>query len=432
MSALSRLCKALGFKVSGSDASYSETLEKLQEDDVFCYAGHNLEVVRRADAVVYTAAVPEDDEELRAAEEEGKIIIERGEFLGLAAAEFGKTVAVAGTHGKTTVTALTALLFKNAGLDFTAHIGGLANDLNGNYYSTGKEYFVTEACEYRKNFLHLNPDCAVVLNVEQDHPDCYKSLRELYEAFDGFLLNCARRNGRIIINGDCGYYKMHKCSYDNMRTFGFGSTNDCYPADMCVRGGKYSFDIYMDNSKYAHIDSNMYGRHNVLNALALALISEQFHIDKSVLIRTLNTFSGVSRRFEEIKTVNGARVFSDYAHHPDEIAATVSAAREAGAERVVLYFQPHTFSRTLKYADGFAAALAGADKVTVVKTYPARETPDQGMDGLELSRRVSLRKRCGYVKSLMAVASDIALTAREGDFIILTGAGDIDLVRYLI
>jgi UDP-N-acetylmuramate--alanine ligase len=432
MSGIAKWCISEGFEVSGSDKTYSETIDELKVLGIRAYVGSREEEIKAADTIVYSSAVPECDAELLCARNTGKIVYERHAFLAEIGKEFNNVIAVGGTHGKTTTTALTATMFLEDGKNFSAHLGGESLDLGGNFYIGGKDYFISEACEYKQSLLSFTPDCAVVLNVESDHPDCYESIEALRQTFAKFVDN-TQKNGFIVINGALEYLNFHKCTNAHMLTFGYEQSFDCYAANISEHGGKCEYDVFFKQEYYGRIKSSLYGRHNIMNTLAAITVAECNGIERSAAIRAAKKFRGVKRRFEFVKMVNGARVVLDYAHHPSEITATIETAKKLSYRNLRVYFQPHTYSRTAKFFNEFAAAFSGVDDLSFVATYPARETPEMGKSAFELSYFVNANiAEAKYYDNLISAAAGISATAMPDDLILILGAGDIaDIVKLL-
>lgn len=433
VSALIKLSLKLGAKVTGSDAVGGSYLDCLNSLGAKIYVGSRPEAVKSADLVVYSLAIPETDPEMMTARELDIPMLNRAQYLGNLSTLYDKIIAVSGTHGKTTTTALISAVCKNALLHCSAHIGGEVKDLGGNYYFNGFDYFITEACEYKKSLLELCPDYGVILNVESDHPDCYKTLSELYDTFNNFLSNTLVKNGIPVINGDSKYFKTLKSSnyyshmqsdaYDSILTFGLEHTNTCYAVNLTEKNGLYSFDVMLNNCLYGHINSTLYGHHNIYNLLCSVLVCAHIGIDKYVILDTLNKFSGVSRRFENLGEINGASVILDYAHHPSEIVASIEAAKHLTTKKLIVYFQPHTYSRTDKYFDDFIESLLDADELHLVKTFPARETPVMGRSAKDLYEAILKRKKCIYHDDIKEAEASL-YKAQKNQLILLLGAGD--------
>lgn len=431
MSVLMQIENELGHLVTGSDRKDGERLQKLKAAGYDVYVGHNPEYARRADEVVFTGAAKITDPEISAAAWANVKTVERGEFLADVCDNFKKTVAVSGTHGKTTVTALLSECFKNAGKKFCAHVGGEVNGFSGGFFFSGTDYMLTEACEYRKSFLHLKPLVAVVLNVEPDHSDTYKTKRELEDAFFDFANKTLAAGGTLVVSDEVKISRMQACASEKVMTYGFEKTSSVYAENVCEKGGFTEFDVWFYGRFYGRVKSCLHGLHNVMNALALICVCAHEQIDKRAVMHTLTYFSGVKCRYEHICDLNGNMVVSDYAHHPTEIRSVISVAKETG-KKIAVYFQPHTYSRTAALFDEFVAALCMADEVNLVKTYSARETESDGKNETDLYLALPEGKRRKCFDSVEEAAEDIKNLPASSRLVLTVGAGDItEIKKYL-
>ena len=431
MSVLMQIENELGHLVTGSDRKDGERLQKLKAAGYDVYVGHNPEYARRADEVVFTGAAKITDPEISAAVAANVKTVERGEFLADVCDNFKKTVAVSGTHGKTTVTALLSECFKNAGKKFCAHVGGEVNGFSGGFFFSGTDYMLTEACEYRKSFLHLKPLVAVVLNVEPDHSDTYKTKRELEDAFFDFAAQTLAVGGTLVVSDEVKISRMQACASEKVMTYGFEKTSSVYAENVSVKDGFTEFDVWFYGRFYGRVKSCLHGLHNVMNALALICVCAHEQIDKRAVMRTLTYFSGVKCRYEHICEVRGNMVVSDYAHHPTEIRSVISVAKETG-KTIAVYFQPHPYSRTAALFDKFVAALCMADEVNLVKTYSARETESDGKNETDLYLALPEGKRRKRFDSVEEAAEDIKNLPASSRLVLTVGAGDItEIKKYL-
>lgn len=339
MSGLAKYFLSLGKKVAGSDIAANEYTAELENLGVEINYGDNTENISEYGLIVYTDAIRDNDVRLMEARRLDKPIMARGTLLHEVGREFKKVIAVSGCHGKTTCAAMLAHIFSAAGKKFASHIGGKDATLS-NFYICGRDFFITEACEYKKNFLRLKPDIAVILNSDSDHLECYGDESALKKAYMEFAKRAA-----VTVS----LYK--DLPFDFGRTFGFDKYSDYYAKNMKLINGAYSFELYEDAKEEAFISLAVYGRHNVLNALAAAATARCAGIPFKFIKEGLASFSGVERRFENIGEVNGARCVADYAHHPNEIRATVRTAQKLTDGRLFVVFQPHTYSRTKNLFD---------------------------------------------------------------------------------
>lgn len=413
MSALAACLQAAGFPVSGSDAVAGERTARLEKAGVRVCIGHAAQNVAEADALVVSSAVAADNPEVCEARRRGIPVWSRAELLSLISACFSHSVAFAGCHGKTTATAMCAHALDACGADCTVHIGG--EDLDyGNFRAGAGDWFVTEACEYRANFLHLRPEIAVILNTDADHLECYGGSEELLAAYERF----ARGAKACIVCGE------DRIAPRLPGAFTFGLAAGCDVAAACLRsnGGRYSFSLRVHGEQVARVRLQVYGRHNVYNALAAAAVAVHCGFPPQLAAEGLQAFRGVRRRFERLGKFCGAECIADYAHHPREIEAAMSAAREVCGGRLFVIFQPHTYSRTrLLFAD-FVRVLSQAENLVIYKTFPAREYFDAAGSALTLSESLpdSL-----YAETLRELEIYLRCSLRAGDTVLFLGAGDI-------
>lgn len=431
MKVLALLCARAGMTVSGSDKSHSPVIETLCKNGVYAYTGSNTQVVEKADLVVYTACIPENDPELSYAREKRKTVMERKAFLALIEKTCKRTVAVAGTHGKTTATAMISGILKAQDVRFIGHIGG---DLPGGAISltdTGRDVFLTEACEYKRSFLSLNSDIAVILNIKFDHPDCYRDTDDLKAAFTQFARN-VRKGGLIVVD----YNLKDEFVLRDVKTvtFGFNAGCDYRADDVSYENGIYSFSLYRYSKFVGRYTTRVYGKHNILNALAALAVADGLGLDIVYAGKALAEFCGVSRRFECKGMLDGgARVIVDYAHHPDEIAAAIDTARVMTRGEITVFFEPHTFSRTKSMIDEFVDSFYWADEVIILPTYAAREECVEGGSAYDLYIKLKSRKTgCMYMEGYGAAADYIKTRLGKRGIILLLGAGTVDRVAEMV
>lgn len=413
MSGLALFLKKQGFCVAGSDVAAGSMTAALEKEGISVHYGHAPERVSIADAVVVSSAIAENDPELLEAKKRNIPVYGRAELLRLVSSCFENSVGIAGCHGKTTATAMCAHVLEECSGSCSAHIGG--EDLDyGNFHLGGDKYFVTEACEYKGNFLKLEPDLAVVLNTDTDHLECYGSAENLRAAYAEF----ARRADGSIVCGEDEIVGMVRSSL----TFGLSDSFDVSAANIRSNGGKYSFHLRICGEIFDKVRLNVYGKHNIYNALAAAAVAEYYGYPPSFSAEGLKKFRGIRRRFELIGEWNGARLIADYAHHPREIAAALETAREICGGKLFVIFQPHTYSRTRLLFDDFVSVLSGIENLVIYKTYPAREYFDAAGSALTLSEHLS---NSLYVESVREMEIFLRCSLGAGDVALFLGAGDI-------
>lgn len=403
MKALKKIAESDGYAVTGSDLMLS---------------GHDARFAEGADLIVYSSAVPSDNPELIYAAEHGIKTLSRAEYLGRVSAGYGYTVAVAGSHGKTTVTAMLGCIF--AGRNATVHLGGAYRGECG--HVGGKRYFITEACEYRRNFLHLLPNVSVVLNVELDHTDYYRDLADITNAFEVFSRSAPLR---VLCADDDNSAPLRSGRYI---TFGLGGKSDFRAENIVPGRGGTTFTLVHSGRRLCDVKLKVMGRHNVLNAVAAAAVGIASGVSLGEVKSGLESFTGVGRRLELLGSPCGCDVYSDYAHHPHEIVSTLTCLREAGYSHITAVFEPHTYSRTKSLCSDFADALTLADDILLADIYAAREDPVAGVSSQMLCRKILDGGRTARCFATFFELNEAAAKYLEGGGVIVyLGAGTIDI-----
>ncbi len=415
MSALAQCLFAFGYEVSGSDGVRSEQTEKLTAKGIKVFVGidENRVELLHADAVVFTDAIPLQHAELQRAIVLKKTIYARADFLALLCKEFSNVIAVAGSHGKTTCTSMIAHILKGLALPFTAHIGGEDSSL-GNFYTCGREYFVTEACEYKKNLLKIASNRAVLLNIDKDHMECYDGETDLIDSFQRY---CMQAETAFVCADD------KKCeALGDFSTFGIqNSAADYRATNLRAHGEMYAFTVEEYGKALCRIKLGAIGRCNVYNALAAFAVMRSFGFNEKEIVVGLETFTAIKRRFEKIGSYHGASFICDYAHHPREILSTVRTAQCVCRGELYVVFQPHTYSRTKLLMSEFLSVLRPIKNLMIYKTYPAREQYDDEGSAATLSRAVGSL----YAENVYVLKMWLKKTVKEGDVVLFLGAGDI-------
>ena len=412
-----------GYRITGSDINESDTLERIRKTygDIVSM-GHRAENIGDAEALVYTAAVKADNPELVAAKERGIPCFERSEMLGMLAARYKKAIAVSGTHGKTTTTAMITQILMDSGRDPSAVIGGKLTAIGSNARIGSSDTVVLEACEYVDSFLQIEPHTAVILNIDADHLDYFKTIDNIIKSFHTFAL---QTSNLIVACGDDENTKKALEGIEGRKiiTFGFNEENN-YRAEKLVHlsGARARFTLCKDGCELCEIELRVPGRHNVLNALAAAAVADQHGVSPEEISLALGHFGGVHRRFEILGHFNGITVADDFAHHPTELEATLTSAMQMGYRKVFALFQPHTFSRTAMLLDDFARVLSIPDQAVISEILPVRETNTYGIHARDLSSRIPGGI---YLKTFEEIADYAIENAREGDLILTIGGGDV-------
>jgi UDP-N-acetylmuramate--alanine ligase len=430
MSGIARILLARGVPVSGSDRRDSPTLLALRALGARVEVGHDPAHLGDADTVVVSTAIRADNPELATARRRGLRVLPRA--VALASVMAGRrSVAVAGTHGKTSTTSMLTVAVQACGVDPSFAIGGDLNESGSNAHAGEGDVFVAEADESDRSFLLLSPFGAIVTNVEADHLDNYGDLAAVEEAFDRFLQTVDPKGFVVVCADDPGAARLRAVECPaRLRTYGRAEDADVRLLDLDVAADGTSYTAVVDGALLGRVRIRVPGEHMALNSAAALLAGLELGLPAEGLVDGLARFGGVHRRFEFKGSAAGVRVFDDYAHHPTEVSAQLRAARAvAGSGRLVVAFQPHLYSRTREFAAGFGAALGLADEVVVMDVYGAREDPVPGVTGAMVADAVPLPPgRVLFEPSWSATAPALAARARSGDLVLTMGAGDVSMV----
>jgi len=433
MSGIAEVLINLGFEVSGSDLSASDTVERLRRRGAEIAIGHAAEHQQGADVVVVSGAVPESNPEIQAARERRIPVVARAEMLG-ELMRFRHGIAVAGTHGKTTTTSLIAGILAEAGLDPTFIVGGLVNAFGSSARLGEGRYLVAEADESDASFLKLQPVISVVTNIDRDHLDAYHgSFDALQAAFAEFLGHLPFFGVAVLCLDDPHVAELIPQVGRTVLTYGFDQRADVRASDLKQTGLRMDFRLWLpDGAQGVPVSLIQPGRHNVLNALGAAAVAWELGIPTAAIVSGLAAFGGIGRRFAPIGelSLNQGKVlaFEDYGHHPTELDAVIRAARAGWPDRrVVLVFQPHRYTRTRDQFDAFARVLAEVDALALLDLYPAGEAPIQGIDSDALARAVLDRNELALARmgSIGEVPAQLQQLCRDGDLLLVMGAGDV-------
>ena len=422
MRGIAEIINSRGVKVSGSDIRDNEVFDRLRKDGIEIFIGHGRQNVEGADAVIYTAAIAADNPERIRAQELAIPMFTRAEALGMLMDLSDEVVCVSGTHGKTTTSSMISHIAVSVNMNPSIVIGGELPAINGAYRAGGSELFIAEACEYCHSFYSFRPDISVILNIEYDHPDCFRNVEEVISSFKVFADN-TKRDGVIVVNND-DENSMKAVSETDRRLirFGMDKNADVYPENLREERQYYSFEIMMNGVCYADIRLKVPGIHNVKNALACACAAASLGISGEDFKRAIETFTGSARRFEWLGEYNGAEIMDDYAHHPSEIEATLRTASKMDFKRIFCVFQPHTYSRTISLLDQFAKALSLASNPILAEIYAARESNNNEVSSSLIAAEISGAK---YFNNFEDIEEYLKKEAKQGDLIITMGAGDV-------
>jgi UDP-N-acetylmuramate--alanine ligase len=424
MSALARYFSLHGKTVSGYDRTETAlTMELVKEGIQVSYVDDPDEVPKNVELVVYTPAIPGDHQGLNYYRNHGYEIMKRSEVLGLITAD-SLNVCVAGTHGKTTISTMIAHILRDSGQGSSAFLGGISVNYNTNFWGDKNNICVVEADEYDRSFLKLHPDIAVISSMDADHLDIYGTAEEVKEAFIAFSKKI-KSGGTLVQKHGLSIPKPER----EIKQLSYHLTDDradVYTTNLRIQQGNYVFDVEGKEGLMKGVRLNVGGWHNVENALAAITACRKLGLNDEKIIPSLNNYRGVRRRFEYHVPEGNTIYIDDYAHHPRELEVLISSARELFPDRkIVVIFQPHLFSRTRDFAEGFASALDKADEVTLLPVYPARELPIEGISSATiLNKMTKAKKRILEKKGIIEWARTIQPT--EKTVLITAGAGDID------
>ncbi|MFP4416805.1 MAG: UDP-N-acetylmuramate--L-alanine ligase [Chitinivibrionales bacterium] len=429
MSPLAHIMHRMGHIVTGSDRQLTPVTERLEDLGIRIQSNHNPDLITHADLVVYSSAISPDNPEMVYAKDHEQALIRRAEMLGdLMRARF--SIGIAGTHGKTTTTALTGHILTHAGEDPMVIVGGTLLQRKANAVPGSGPLLVTEADEYDRSFLSMYPSVAVITNIEADHLDCYGSIDQIEEAFLDYTHRVPFFGAVVICIDDPRAAGLIPRIKAPVVTYGTSSMAQFRAKDVHNVDGGMSFILTSGNDSIGTFTVPLFGMHNVRNALAAITIALNRGLSVEKIQQALAAYEGVHRRFEVVGTQRGVTVIDDYAHHPSEIAATLAAAKTTGASRVVAVFQPHLYTRTRDFLDEFALSLSAADKAIITSIYKAREEPLKGVSAAQIAERMRANgyEQVAYIENKDAVVEYLAPLLSQGDMVVLMGAGDINTI----
>ncbi len=428
MCPIAEILMSEGFKISGSDMNEGETLDKMKGYGIPVYMGHAAENIKGAELVVYSAAVKPENPERKAADEQGIPCIERSVMLGVVCRRYKRSIAVSGTHGKTSTTAMLSQILIGSGFDPSAIIGGKLPFIGGNSYVGQSDIIVCEACEYVDTFLELNPFISIILNIDADHLDYFKNLDNIKKSFNKFA---KQTTGLLVINGDDQNTLDAVADVELEKiTFGFGENCDYRAVNVSADKGVHEqYDLLYKGEKITSVKLIVPGKHNIYNSLAAAATAHYLGATPNEISDNLHKFGGVHRRFEILGTPCGITVADDFAHHPTELTVTLNAAMQMGFNKVWAVFQPHTFSRTAMLLDDFAEALKIPDVAIVSEILPVRETNTYNIYATDLTAKIP---GSVYRKTFEEITDYVCKHAKEGDLILTMGGGNVYMCANMI
>ena len=428
MSGLAEVLLKEGFTVSGSDAKESELTRHLTEKGALVYYGQCADNIKEGiDVVVYTAAIHPDNPEYAEVVKRGIPMLSRAELLGQMMRNYKTSIAVAGTHGKTTTTSMISMVLLHTEQDPTISVGGILPAIGGNIRVGQSKTFLTEACEYTNSFLSFFPTVGIILNIEEDHMDFFKDLDDIRNSFRQFS-ELLPSDGLLILNGEIERPEEITANVKaKVVNYGLTGTEDYTAKELSYNEkGCASFLLYHKGQCMGPVSMNVPGLHNVSNALASMAMALELGLDFDQASEGLSMFHGTDRRFQYKGEVNGVTIIDDYAHHPTEIAATLTASKNYPHKELWLVFQPHTYTRTKAFLKEFAEVLSTADHIILTDIYAAREINTIGISSLDLQKEIeALGKTCHYFPSFDEVEKFLSEKCMHGDLLITMGAGDV-------
>lgn len=433
MYAIAAMLKNDGKTVSGSDMQASEHTKYLEGIGIPVIIGHDTNAIKNAQLVIYTAAIHDDDPELSYARKNNIECVERAIFLGEYTKQYENLICISGTHGKSTTTSMVASVFLEAGLNPTIHIGASLKKIHGNYYIGDKKYFILEACEYVDSFLYFHPTSEIILNIDDDHLDYFKTVLNTKKSFQKYI-DLLPNDGYLVINNDDDNIRDLKVTHKDTLTYGIENE-----ANMVAKNIQYSnlvfptFDVYYNNQYLDTFTLGVLGRHNIMNALATTLMCMNYQIDISIIKKALKEFRGVGRRFEYLGEYHGAHLFDDFAHHPTEIMATYNSSKSIKHHETWAVFQSHTYSRTYEHLEEFAHVLSKFDHVIICDIYPARETNIWNVKEDDLVNLIKKRNsEVVHISTYQKIAEYLKEHVKTDDLILTIGAGPINQVAEIL
>ena len=406
----------------------TEITDTLNSHGIKVTIGHDLENCKKADLIIYSAAIKDDDPEIVLAKENNIPLITRGKFVGYLTKMYKDSICISGTHGKTTTTSMISVCFINAQKDPSIEVGAILKNIGGNYRVGNSDYFIVESCEYQANFLQLFPKVEVILNIDDDHLDFYKTFDNVVKAFQDFAL-ILDENGLLVTNADdSNCMNLKNITKSKFISYGIENENADFTAKNISfdKNGFAIFDAYKSNEFYYHFELSVAGKHNISNALACIAVCDFYNIDKKTIASSLKSFTGASRRLEFKGSFNDISVFDDYGHHPTEISAVANAIKNKEYGESWVVFQPHTYSRTSAHLDEFAKVLQDFDNIILVDIYAAREKNTIGISSKDLASKIEeLGKKCHYISDFSDVVKYIKENAKPHDLVLTLGAGTV-------
>ncbi|WP_073997724.1 UDP-N-acetylmuramate--L-alanine ligase [Anaerococcus urinomassiliensis] len=435
MSGIASLLLNKGYEVSGSDRSLTEITKHLKDEGAEIYIGQSKDNIDNPDLVIYTDAILDDNEEIIAARKLDIPVVSRGVFLGALMRNYENSIAVSGSHGKSTTTSMISKILLNSKEDATILLGGELDEMKGNVHVGDQKYLVTEACEYKGNIRYYYPQTVIVLNIDEDHLDYYKNLDDIVDTFKYYLQN-QDENSKTILNLN---EANNRLIIDSVKGELITYAQENYDADYVAHNikfdeiGRPNFDLKMKNGLVEHFELGVIGRHNINNAMAAIISTYENGIDLETIKENIKEYSGLKRRMEIIGHVNTATIMTDYGHHPSEIEVTLEALREHTEGKLVCVWQPHTYSRTKTLFNDFLNCFDACDEVIITDIYAAREKFDPTIHSKDVvDALVKKGINAKYIGTFEKARDYIYDIAGDMDVVLTTGCGNPDVLAHMI
>ena len=427
MSGIAELLNNLGFDITGSDIKYSENVKRLESIGIEISIGHNSKNINNVDAVVYSSAVSSNNPEIVSAINKSIPVIRRAEMLGELINLKQTSIAVGGTHGKTTTSSMIGMILEKSGYDPTLVVGGLVSNLNTNVKLGSGDMIVVEADEFDRSFLALNPTIAVVTNLELEHTDCYVDLNDIENAFLQFCKSVPFYGAVILCCDSDSLVKIMPKIKKPVITYGLSKEADYRAGNIHYTKNESKYNLFYKNKDLGEIKINVPGKHNVLNSLASIALGLEINVPLNSIKKGINSYKGVRRRFEIKRNKTAVIIVDDYAHHPTEVEATIKAAKNGWDKRIITVFQPHLYSRTRDFYKEFAVSLYNSDVIIITEIYAAREKPIEGINSKLILQELDQlgHDNIHFLKNLNSLNKLLSEIVQTDDMVITMGAGDI-------
>lgn len=434
MSGLADILQKQGYTISGSDMKASAITDRLQKQGIQFFEGHDAKNIKGSQLIIHTAAIAKDNIEIQQAKALQIPIIDRATLLGQIMENYPHAIGVSGTHGKTTTTSMIATVLELGGLDPTIHIGGELDLIGGSTKAGKSPYFITEACEYVESFLKLHPTIAVILNIDEDHLDYFRDLEHIYQSFLKYVSLVPQTGTCIGCGDDSMVARLLSEVSCNIISYGINKNNDYLAFDILFNESAYpSFSVTYQGEYVGRFQLSVPGQHNIYNALATIATARFFDLSVDMIQNSLHHFTGAHRRFELQGTIDGIKIIHDYAHHPAEIKATLSAASMLPHKRLWCIFQPHTYSRTQKLFREFTTAFEHADRLIITDIYAAREQNHGNIHARDLVTAINTDgQECLYKETFDKICNYLFSHWQEGDIVLTLGAGSIEQIGKML